>query len=109
MTPIFKNVLIDCTDKNVIGKHMFDYNQARTSSRSKPARKLIGSYFGEKILIYTPLLKWYLSHGMEITKTYCFVKATMLALSVRELCISMTSSCSFVDSVQSPIVLMPLL
>ncbi|GMF35020.1 unnamed protein product [Phytophthora lilii] len=29
MTPIFKNVLIDCTDENVIGKHMFDYNQAR--------------------------------------------------------------------------------
>ncbi|KAG2983839.1 hypothetical protein PC120_g24353 [Phytophthora cactorum] len=76
MTPIFKNVLIDCTDESVIGKHMFDYNQPRTSNRSKPARKLIGSYFGEKILIYTPLLKWYLSHGMEITKTYCFVKAS---------------------------------
>ncbi|GMF66185.1 unnamed protein product [Phytophthora lilii] len=25
---------------------------------------------------YTPLLKWYLSHIMEITKTYCFVKAS---------------------------------
>ncbi|KAG3051285.1 hypothetical protein PC122_g22981 [Phytophthora cactorum] len=76
MTPIFKNVLIDCTDESVIGKHMLDYNQSRTSNRSKPARKLIGSYFGEKILIYTPLLKWYLSHGMEITKTYCFIKAS---------------------------------
>ncbi|KAG3096551.1 hypothetical protein PC121_g2533 [Phytophthora cactorum] len=76
MTPIFNNVLIDCPDDSVIGKHMFDYNQSRISNRSKPARKLIGSYFGEKILIYTPLLKWYLSHGMEITKTYCFVKAS---------------------------------
>ncbi|KAG3125836.1 hypothetical protein C6341_g25611 [Phytophthora cactorum] len=76
MTPIFKNVLIDCTNESVIGKHMFDYNQSRTSNRSKPARKLIGSYFGEKILMYTPLLKWYLSHGMEITKTYCFIKAS---------------------------------
>ncbi|KAG2959496.1 hypothetical protein PC118_g22993 [Phytophthora cactorum] len=57
MTPIFKNVLIDCTNESVIGKHMFDYNQSRTSNRSKPACKLIGSYFGEKILIYTPLLK----------------------------------------------------
>ncbi|GMF15433.1 unnamed protein product [Phytophthora lilii] len=76
MTPIFKNVLIDCTNESVIGKHMFDHNEARKQSRAKPARKLIGSYFGEKILIYTPLLKWYLSHGMEITKTYCFVKAS---------------------------------
>ncbi|GMF23198.1 unnamed protein product [Phytophthora lilii] len=76
MTPIFKNTLIDCTDESIIGKHMYDYNQAREKSRSKPARKLIGSYFEEKILIYAPLLKWYLSHGMEITKTYSFIKAS---------------------------------
>ncbi|KAE9136525.1 hypothetical protein PF010_g1632 [Phytophthora fragariae] len=76
MTPIFKNTLINCTDESIIGKHMYDYNQIREKSRSKPARKLIGSYFGEKILIYTPLLKWYLSHGMEITQTYSFIKAS---------------------------------
>ncbi|KAG3105520.1 hypothetical protein PI125_g13421 [Phytophthora idaei] len=76
MTPIFKNILIDCTDETVISKHMYEYNDSRKQSRSKPARKLIGSYFGEKILIYTPLLKWYLSHGMEITKTYSFIKAS---------------------------------
>ncbi|GMF42761.1 unnamed protein product [Phytophthora lilii] len=29
MTPIFKNVLIDCTNESVIGKHMFDHNEAR--------------------------------------------------------------------------------
>ncbi|GMF14460.1 unnamed protein product [Phytophthora lilii] len=75
MSPIFKNVMTDCTDESVTGKHMFDYNQSRGSNRAKPARKLIGSYFGKKILIYTPLLKWYLSHGMEITKTYSFIKA----------------------------------
>ncbi|KAK1940137.1 hypothetical protein P3T76_008460 [Phytophthora citrophthora] len=75
MTPIFKNTLIDCSDENVIGQHMFEYNEARKQSRAKPARKLIGSYFGEKILIYAPLLKWYIAHGMEITKTYCFIKA----------------------------------
>ncbi|KAG3068411.1 hypothetical protein PI125_g23420 [Phytophthora idaei] len=76
MAPIFKNVLIVCTDERVIGKHMFDYNQSRGSNRAKPARKRIGSYFGEKILIYAPLLKQYLSHGMEITKTYSFIKAS---------------------------------
>ncbi|KAG2775727.1 hypothetical protein Pcac1_g13824 [Phytophthora cactorum] len=54
---------------------MFEYNEAREKNKAKPARKLTGSYFGEKIMIYTPLLKWYLSHGMEITKTYSFIKA----------------------------------
>jgi len=63
MTPIFKNALIDCTNKDIVCEHMFDYN-ASQGNRAKPARKLIGSYFGEKILIYPPLLKWYLEHGM---------------------------------------------
>ncbi|KAG3058305.1 hypothetical protein PC121_g14441 [Phytophthora cactorum] len=76
MTPIFKNVLIDCADEKVIGNHMYEYNQSRGNQGSKPARKLIGSYFGDKILIYAPLLKWYLAHGMEITKTYSFIKAS---------------------------------
>ncbi|KAG2988366.1 hypothetical protein PC121_g10478 [Phytophthora cactorum] len=76
MTLIFKNILIDCTNEKVIGDHMFEYNEAREKNKAKPARKLIGSYFGEKILIYTPLLKCYLSHGMEITKTYSFIKAS---------------------------------
>lgn len=76
MTPIFKNVLIDCTDEKVIGTHMYEYNQPRGNQRAKPARKLIGSYFGEKILIYAPLLKWYLEHGLTITKTYSFIKAS---------------------------------
>lgn len=75
MTPIFKNTLIDCNDENITGNHMFKYNQSR-ASRAKSARKLTGSYFGEKILIYTPLLKWYLEHGMEIIHMHSFIKAS---------------------------------
>ncbi|TYZ65581.1 hypothetical protein PybrP1_000619 [[Pythium] brassicae (nom. inval.)] len=75
MTPIFKNTLIDCNDSSIIGDHMFDYNQAKETGRAKPAKKLIGSYKGDKILIYTPLLKWYIDHGLVITKTYSFIKA----------------------------------
>ncbi|GMF35064.1 unnamed protein product [Phytophthora lilii] len=74
MTPIFKNIEIDPTEE-VIGKHMFDYNQSRGKNMAKKSRKLIGSYYGKQILIYTPLLKWYLQHGMVITKTYSFIKA----------------------------------
>ena len=31
---------------------------------------LIGSYFADKILLITPLLKWYINHGLEVTKIY---------------------------------------
>ncbi|CEG45699.1 chromodomain protein, putative [Plasmopara halstedii] len=75
MTSVFKNELIDSLNESVIGKHMFNHNQARKQSRAKSARKLIGSYLSERILIYAPMLKCYLSHGMEITKAYCFVEA----------------------------------
>ena len=34
----------------------------------RPRRSLIGSYFGKKILLATPLIKWYLEHGLEVTK-----------------------------------------
>ena len=42
----------------------------------KPRRMLISSYFSEKILLTTPLVKWYLDHGLEITKIYEFIKYT---------------------------------
>ena len=36
----------------------------------KGRRNLIGSYFGKRMILITPLLKWYLSKGMIITKIY---------------------------------------
>ncbi|ETI33436.1 hypothetical protein F443_19893 [Phytophthora nicotianae P1569] len=53
MTPIFKNILIDCENESIIGSHMYQYNESRGKQCAKPARKLIRSYFGENILIYT--------------------------------------------------------
>jgi len=68
MCPIFKNIDIHGT-KEVIGEHMFNYC-AENNIPVKKSRKLIGSMKGDKILLYTPLLKWYLDHGLEITKFY---------------------------------------
>ena len=31
---------------------------------------LLGSYRGDKILLATPLLRWYLDHGLEVTHVY---------------------------------------
>ena len=39
-----------------------------------PLHLLIGSYFGKKIGLSTPLLKWYLNHGLVITHIYTVVE-----------------------------------
>ncbi|POM58373.1 Hypothetical protein PHPALM_36980 [Phytophthora palmivora] len=70
MTPIFKNGVIEPTGE-VIGDFMADVGK---KENKKAGRKLFGSYFGKQILIYSPLLKWYLAHGMVATKVHTFVK-----------------------------------
>ncbi|XP_072043754.1 uncharacterized protein [Amphiura filiformis] len=70
MTPIFKNVNISVDD---IGPFMANYaeeHEIMTTAR----RSLIGSMFGEKVLLATPLLKWYLTHGLEVTHIYQVVE-----------------------------------
>ena len=44
---------------------------------AQPPRSLIGSMKGEKILLATPLLKWYLEHGLEVTKVHQVVEFTL--------------------------------
>ena len=63
MPPIFKNVEVSIDD---IGPHMKEYCKAN-KLMGKPRRSLIGSYFGKEILLTTPLLRWYLSHGLVVT------------------------------------------
>ena len=41
-----------------------------------PRCSLIGSLKGDKILLASPLLKWYLEHGLEVTKVYQVVEFT---------------------------------
>ena len=62
MTPIFKNVKISRDD---IGEPMKKYAEANHIMK-QPRRSLIGSYKGKKILLTTPLLQWYLAHGLEV-------------------------------------------
>ena len=40
------------------------------SIKDVPRLLLLGSYFGKKIGLTTPLLKWYLEHGLVITRIY---------------------------------------
>ena len=70
MTPIFKNTLVG---RENVGLHMKEYLETRDKLK-KPQRQLIGSYHGEKILLGTPLLKWYLEKGLVVTKVYVLVE-----------------------------------
>ena len=66
MTPIFKNI-------EVGREHISETMRQLAEERGylpKPRRCLIGSYFGEKILLATPLLRWYLEQGLEVTEIF---------------------------------------
>ena len=66
MCPIFKNTTINEAD---IGEYMQNFLR-ETGQKFEARRNLIGSMFGIKMLFITPLLKWYLEHGLVITKVY---------------------------------------
>ena len=70
MSPLF------CTANlpfDSIGAHMQEH--AREHQLSEKDRKLlVGGMRGKKMMIATPLLKWYLDHGMCVTKNYQVVE-----------------------------------
>ncbi|KAK3736485.1 hypothetical protein QZH41_017404, partial [Actinostola sp. cb2023] len=72
MCPIFKNTEISRDD---IGEYMRKFAE-ENDIMPRPRRSLIGSLKGEKILLATPLLKWYLEHGLIVTKIYQVVEYT---------------------------------
>ena len=70
MSPIFENVEVS---RNDIGDHMRQYT-VDYDIMSQPRKSLIGSMFGSKIMIITPLLKWYLTKGLVVTRIYQVVE-----------------------------------
>ena len=59
--------------ENDIGEHMTDFLKS-TGKSFKPTRYLIGSMWGEKILMITPLLTWYIRHGLEVTRIHQIIE-----------------------------------
>ena len=70
MQPIFKNATVTLDD---IGPYMRQYAE-ENDIMSTPRRMLIGSNRGEKILLATPLLRWYLAHGLVVDRVYQIVE-----------------------------------
>ena len=70
MQPIFKNTTVTRDD---IGPFMRQYAEEH-DIMSTPRRMLVGSYHGEKIMLATPLLRWYLAHGLVVDRVYQIVE-----------------------------------
>ena len=70
MQPIFKNATVTRDD---IGPFMREYAE-ENDIMSTPRRMLVGSYHGKKILLATPLLQWYLAHGLVVDRVYQIVE-----------------------------------
>ena len=72
MCPIVKNTEISRDDTCEFMKAYADEHNIM----AQPRRSLIGSMKGDKILLATPLLKWYLEHGLEVTKVHQVIEFT---------------------------------
>ena len=66
MQPIFKNVTVTRDD---IGPFIRQYAE-ENDIMSAPRRMLVGSFHGIKLLLATPLLRWYLAHGLVVDRVY---------------------------------------
>ena len=66
MQPVFKNISLTRED---LGPFMRRYAEEH-NIMTIPRRMLVGSYYGDKILLATPLLRWYLDHGLEVLHVY---------------------------------------
>ena len=70
MSPIF------CTSEvpyEAFGQHMQEYVE-KMGMGKKPRVLLVGGMSAQDILIATPLLRWYLEHGIEVTKIHQVVE-----------------------------------
>jgi G:T-mismatch repair DNA endonuclease (very short patch repair protein) len=70
MPPIFKCTEVGCDDA---GDHMRTYCQ-NSGTLKRPRRMMISSYFAVKMLIATPLIRWYLEMGLKVTRVYMILQ-----------------------------------
>ena len=68
--PLF---VISEVPEDQIPQHMKDYKINTGRKMIKNNKKLLGVMKDEKILIYSPLLKWYLNHGLQVTKIHRYI------------------------------------
>ena len=71
--PLF---VISEVPEDQIPQPMKDYKINTGRKMIKNNKKLLGVMKTEKILLYSPLLKWYLNHGLQVTKIHRYISYT---------------------------------
>ncbi|KAL9959950.1 hypothetical protein ACROYT_G033329 [Oculina patagonica] len=66
MPPFFYNKEVPA---EAVPQHMYEYLK-KTKRNRGDGKKLVGALSAKKILLYAPLLRWYVEHGAEITAVY---------------------------------------
>jgi len=64
MCPLFYNKRVPA---KAVPEHMKEY-LARTGRKHGDGKRLVGALSAERMLVYTPLLRWYVNHGAVVTK-----------------------------------------
>ena len=72
-SPLF---ILSEVPEDQIPQHMQDYKINTGRKMIKNNKKLLGVMKAEKILLYSPLLKWYLNHGLQVTKIHKYISYT---------------------------------
>ena len=67
MPPLFLNTDIPVES---MGNHMQEYMKETGMDMKRPRRLLVSGLKAEKVLLSSPLLRWYLEHGLEVTRVY---------------------------------------
>jgi len=70
MPPIFVNREVL---EAAVPKEMLDY-LTRTGRQRTTGKKLLGALEADEILLYTPLLRWYIVHGVEVQAVYTTIE-----------------------------------
>lgn len=68
--PICKHAEIS---RNDIGDHMKAYAE-ENEYLTRPRKNLINSFWARKILLTTPILKWYIKNGLCVTRIYSVIE-----------------------------------
>ena len=76
--PLF---VISEVPEDQIPQHMKDYKINTGRKKTKNNKKLLGVMKAQKILLYSPLLKWYLNHGLKVTKIHKYISLSLTRLA----------------------------
>ena len=71
LSPLF---IVDSMPEDQIPQHIKDYQERTGRKTIRGTEKLLEVTKEKGILLYTPMLKWYLSHGLKVTSIHKYLK-----------------------------------